>query len=120
MPDDACELLCLDASRAEAVRRVLPPLSTLRQAAQDAKALADPTRLGVALALAEAGEMCVCDLAWVTARQDKLVSHHLKALRTAGLARSRKDGKMVLYSLTRRGADLVGGLMAPATTAQAT
>jgi DNA-binding transcriptional ArsR family regulator len=31
----------------------------------------------------------------------------MRALRTAGLVRSRRDGKMVMYSLTERGHDLL-------------
>ena len=54
--------------------------------AAGAKALADPTRLAVAVALAECGTACVCDLAWIVARDEKLVSHHVRALRAAGLA----------------------------------
>ena len=33
-----------------------------------AKALADPTRMQIALALREGEELCVCDLAWIIAR----------------------------------------------------
>jgi DNA-binding transcriptional ArsR family regulator len=35
------------------------------------------------------------------------VSHHLRTLRSAGLARSRREGKMVMYSLTERGQSLL-------------
>ena len=101
--DETCELLCIDVQKAEALRRDLPPLDELDAAADGAKALSDPTRLRLALALRHGEEMCVCDLAWVSERQDKLVSHHLRQLRAAGLARSRKEGRMVLYSLTERG-----------------
>lgn len=101
--DDACELLCLDLPKAESLRRSLPLVERLESAAADAKALADPTRLRLALALRDGEELCVCDLAWISERQEKLVSHHLRQLRAAGLARSRKDGRMVLYSLSDRG-----------------
>jgi len=57
------------------LRQALPPASALEQAALAAKALADPTRLRVALALRDGGELCVCDLAWIAERPDKLVSH---------------------------------------------
>ena len=67
------------------------------------RALGDPTRLTIALALRDGGELCVCDLAWITERAENLVSHHLRALRAAGLADYRRDGKMALYSLTERG-----------------
>jgi DNA-binding transcriptional ArsR family regulator len=109
--EDTCELLCLDLPRAEALRRSRPPLSALATAAEDAKALADPTRLAVALALREGGELCVCDLAWVCERSDKLVSHHARLLRSAGLVVSRREGKMVLYELTARGALLLDAVI---------
>ncbi len=104
---DTCELLCLDLPRAEALRRSRPAAGTLSTAAEAAKALADPTRLTVAAALREGGELCVCDLAWVCERSDKLVSHHVRQLRAAGLVRSRRDGKMVMYELTETGAALL-------------
>ena len=109
---ETCELLCLDALRAERLRKGLPTLAALEAAAAEAKALSDPTRLRLALALREEGELCVCDLAWVSERQDKLVSHHLRQLRNAGLAESRKDGRMVLYSLSERGHSLVARVLA--------
>jgi DNA-binding transcriptional ArsR family regulator len=107
MGDDRCDLLCLDLPVAEALRREAPALMDLEGAAERAKALADPTRLGIAVALARGGELCVCDLAWVVERSDKLVSHHVRALRSAGLVQSRRDGKMVMYALTQPGAALL-------------
>jgi DNA-binding transcriptional ArsR family regulator len=107
---DTCDLLCLDLPRAEAARRRLPPVEVLEAWAAGAKALADPTRLAVAVALAEAGVACVCDLAWIVARDEKLVSHHARALRAAGLATSARDGKMVMYALTDRGRALLGAV----------
>jgi ArsR family transcriptional regulator, lead/cadmium/zinc/bismuth-responsive transcriptional repressor len=106
-PADTCELLCLDLPKAEAVRAARPDLHELGTAAQRAQALGDPTRLMVALALREGEELCICDLAWVCERSDKLVSHHARALRAAGLVQSRRDGKMVMYSLTDAGRALL-------------
>jgi len=108
---ETCELLCLDLPRAEALRRARPAGDALAAVADVAKALADPTRLTVALALRDGGELCVCDLAWVCERSDKLVSHHVRQLRSAGLVRSRRDGKMVMYALTDAGARLLGAVM---------
>ena len=111
--DETCELLCIDAPKAMALRQGLPPLDALERAAAAAKALADPTRLALAVALRDAeDECCVCDLAFVIGRQDKLVSHHLRQLRGAGLAASRKDGRMVLYGLTERGRELLESVLA--------
>lgn len=66
----------------------------------------------LAAALAEAGESCVCDLSWIAERAENLVSHHLRHLRAAGLAVSRREGKMVLYSLTATGRALLGVALA--------
>jgi DNA-binding transcriptional ArsR family regulator len=108
---DVCELLCLDLPRAEALRRSRPTADALSAAADAAKALSDPTRLTVALALRDGGELCVCDLAWVCERSDKLISHHVRQLRSAGHVRSRRDGRMVMYSLTDTGAALLAAVM---------
>jgi DNA-binding transcriptional ArsR family regulator len=107
---DTCDLLCLDLPKAEAMRRALPGADELALLADAAKALADPTRLAITLALADGGPACVCDLAWVVARPDKVVSHHVRQLRSAGLARSERDGRMVMYELTARGRALVAAV----------
>ena len=70
------------------------------------RALADPTRLVIVDALEQWGELCVCDLAWITGRAQNLVSHHLRSLKGEGLAESRREGKIVFYSLTEPGARL--------------
>lgn len=110
MADETCELLCLDLSRAEAVRLALPDPARLTAWADAAKALTDPTRLSIVLALRDGGPCCVCDLAWIVGRSEKLVSHHLRLLKAAGAAASRRDGRMVIYELTPPGAALVDGL----------
>jgi ArsR family transcriptional regulator, lead/cadmium/zinc/bismuth-responsive transcriptional repressor len=103
MSEDRCDLLCLDLPKAEALRAARPSDVQARGLAAGFRALGDPTRLTIALALREGGELCVCDLAWISERAENLVSHHLRALRHAGLADYRRDGKMALYSLTARG-----------------
>ena len=110
MAADHCDLLCLDLPRAEAIRARTANASDLRDAAERAKALSDPTRLALATALHEGGELCVCDLSWIVERSDKVVSHHVRVLRSAGLVTSRRDGKMVMYSITDAGEALVGAV----------
>jgi ArsR family transcriptional regulator, lead/cadmium/zinc/bismuth-responsive transcriptional repressor len=109
---DSCDLLCLDLPKAEAVRQGLPGLDAVQGWADGAKALGDATRLTVAVALRDAGTACVCDLAWIVARDERLVSHHARQLKAAGLARSRRSGKLVMYELTDRGAALVAAVAA--------
>jgi ArsR family transcriptional regulator, lead/cadmium/zinc/bismuth-responsive transcriptional repressor len=101
--EDRCDLICIDAPRAEAIREKLLVEETAQEAADLARALSDPTRLTLAAALREAEELCVCDLSWIAGRSQNLVSHHLRHLRSTGLVRSRRDGKMVMYSLTEQG-----------------
>lgn len=107
---DECDLLCLDLPKAEAVRLGLPAPAAIEAMAAPAKTLGDPTRLAIALALREAGTACVCDLAWIVARDERLVSHHARHLKARGLARSERSGKMVMYELTDRGAELLAAL----------
>ncbi len=104
---DQCDLLCLDLEKAEALRTRLPSSDEVADAATRARALADPTRLMLAGALALTDELCVCDLAWVSGRPMNLVSHHLGNLRDAGLARSRREHRIVFYALTPEGRALL-------------
>jgi DNA-binding transcriptional ArsR family regulator len=110
---DTCELLCLDLPKAERARERLPSSDVLGLWSRAAKALGDPTRLAVAIGLRESGTACVCDLAWIVGRDEKLISHHVRALRTAGLATSSRQGKMVMYQLTDRGRTLLAAVAAP-------
>jgi DNA-binding transcriptional ArsR family regulator len=111
MADDRCELLCLDLPRAEELRRRRLPAEVTEGMATKVRALADSTRLGLVAALSVGGELCVCDLAWISGKAQNLVSHHLRALKGAGLASSRREGKIVFYSLTEEG-DRLFGLLA--------
>jgi DNA-binding transcriptional ArsR family regulator len=104
---DTCELLCLDLPKAEALRENLPSQEELDAAALPFKALTEPTRVGLLLSLAEGGSCCVCDLSWVVGRDEKLVSHHVRLLKSLGVVRSRRDGRMVMYELTPLGVALV-------------
>jgi DNA-binding transcriptional ArsR family regulator len=109
--DERCDLLCVDAPRAEAIRQTLLSSAEAQKAADRAQALSDPTRLMLAAALQEGGELCVCDLSWIAERKQALVSHHLRTLRDRGLVRSRRDGKLVMYSLTDEGHSLLSAVL---------
>jgi ArsR family transcriptional regulator len=62
------------------------------------KALSDPLRLQV-LELLREREMCVCDLTEQLQVSQSKLSFHLKALREAGLIRSRRQERWIYYSL---------------------
>ena len=114
MSTDTCDLLCLDLPHAEAVRARLAGEDHVRMQANQAKALGDPTRLRIASALSLGEELCVCDLAWITELSQNLVSHHVRILRTADLATSRRNGKLVMYRLTEAGTRLLAAVAGPA------
>ncbi len=63
------------------------------------KALADPVRVRLLTMIlsAPAGEACNCDLAPALGLSDGTVSHHLKALREAGLIIGERRGTWVFY-----------------------
>ena len=65
------------------------------------KALADETRLRLALALRR-GELCVCQLVELVGLAPSTVSQHLSVLRHAGLVETRKEGRWVYYRLAER------------------
>lgn len=123
MSDDRCDLLCIDAPRAESIRERLLGEERAQEAAERARALSDPTRLTLAGALGEAGdaggELCVCDLAWISGRSQNLVSHHMRTLRSLGLVGSRRDGKLVMYRLTESGKALLRAVLAGVGVAEA-
>ena len=112
MSDDRCDLLCLDLPRAEDIRRHLDE-AAIADTATRGKALGDRTRVTIAVALRDGGELCVCDLAWITGRPENLVSHHLRTLRAAGLASSRREHKIVFYALTQLGTRLLDTHVTP-------
>lgn len=109
---DTCELLCLDLEKAEVLRRALPPGDELEAMVLPFKALTDPTRVAILLSLRDGETACVCDLAWIVGRDEKLVSHHVRLLKSLGVVRSRRDGRMVMYELTDLGAGLVAAFRA--------
>jgi ArsR family transcriptional regulator len=60
-------------------------------------ALADPVRLRLLSLIAEAGEVCSCDLLEPLGKSQPTVSHHTKALADAGLISGEKVGRWVWW-----------------------
>ena len=93
---EVCEVIMVHEEVVERVQIALPDLGAT---ARIFKALADETRLKIAFSLTLEEEMCVCDVAAVIGSSVATASHHLRYLREQALAKSRKKGKMVYYSL---------------------
>ncbi|RWZ54522.1 transcriptional regulator [Halobacillus fulvus] len=93
---DTCDTFCYDE---EIVNRVQPEIEKVEGVELIFKALSDATRVKIAYALTLEKELCVCDVANIIGSTTATASHHLRLLRNMKLAKYRKEGKLVFYSL---------------------
>ena len=96
--DLVCDVRVVHVEAVREARRDLPERSTLAALTDLFATLGDPTRLRMVAALA-ARELCVCDLAAAVGQSESAVSHQLRAMRSLGLVRSRREGRLVYYTL---------------------
>lgn len=95
-PKDVCETTCFDA---DVIKRVRPRMEEINNVELIFKALSDATRLKITYALTLEKELCVCDVANIIGTSTATASHHLRYLRDMGIAKSRKEAKLVFYSV---------------------
>lgn len=95
---NVCEVTCVDSEKVQRVKAQIDDQETLN-IAKIYKALADDTRVKIAFALTLEEELCVCDIAHLVGATTATASHHLRLLNNLGLAKYRKEGKLVYYSL---------------------
>ena len=95
---DSCEAPHLDARDTAARKRALMPPRAVEALADTFRVLGDPTRVRILDALA-GGELCVCDIATLVGMSESAVSHQLRLLRSMRLARARRAGRLVYYTL---------------------
>jgi ArsR family transcriptional regulator, lead/cadmium/zinc/bismuth-responsive transcriptional repressor len=96
--DDLCEINCVDEEKVSYLKMEVFNQNTL-EVSKIFKALSDDTRIKIAYALSIERELCVCDVANIVGSTTATASHHLRLLRNLGLAKYRKEGKLVYYSL---------------------
>ena len=96
---DSCAVSQVDPDRVAAARRHLLDIEEAEGLAACFRLLGDPKRVRILYALREAGELCVCDIAAAAEVSDTTVSHAMRLLRTAGIVRHRRGGRMVYYRL---------------------
>lgn len=83
------------------------------------KVVADPVRLRLLSLIAEAGEMCACDLVTPIGKSQPTISHHMSVLTDAGLVHREKRGRWAWYSVVpERLAVLRDALGAPVAAAR--
>ena len=80
------------------IREKMPQEENLYDLAELFKVFGDSTRIKILWALDEA-EMCVCDIAFLLNMTQSAISHQLRVLKQAELVKSRREGKIVFYSL---------------------
>ncbi|SDI57355.1 ArsR/SmtB family transcription factor [Natribacillus halophilus] len=95
---DQCEVFCYDEEKVHRLSSLIESES-FTFTGDIFKALSDETRLKIAYALTQETELCVCDVAHIIGTTTATASHHLRHLRNLRIAKSRKEGKLVFYSL---------------------
>ena len=95
---EACQVRCINPSKVKRLVKALPGSSSLKQLSDIFEMLSDPNRLRLLHCLSH-DEICVCDLSAVLGMSVSAVSHQLRLLRALRLVKSRRDGRIVYYSL---------------------
>ncbi|WP_425358337.1 ArsR/SmtB family transcription factor [Treponema brennaborense] len=77
----------------------MPAEEMLFDLAELFKIFGDTTRVKILFALLES-EMCVFDIAVLLGMTQSAISHQLRVLKTNGLVKFRREGKVLFYSLS--------------------
>ena len=89
---------CIDEKRVKKTIGLMPDAQTIGNMAEIFKALSDPSRLKIVLAL-RCQELCVSDIAAVCCQSESAVSHQLRVLRSQKIVKNRREGKTMFYTL---------------------
>lgn len=95
---DLCGIKCINETKVKETVRRLPPNEDIARMADIFKALSDPSRLKIVVALLTQ-EHCVCDIAAICGQTDSAISHQLRILRTLKILKNRRVGKIIYYSI---------------------
>jgi len=97
-PIERCDCEVIHEDIVNSVKGKMPQEEVLYDLAELFKIFGDSTRIKILWALDEA-EMCVCDISFLLNMTQSAISHQLRVLKQAKLVKSRKEGKIVFYSL---------------------
>lgn len=95
---DVCSCNVIHEDIVNKVRSNMPNEEKLYDLADLFKVFGDTTRIKVICALFQE-EMCVCDIATTLGMSHSAISHQLRVLKSSGLVKYRREGKVVYYSL---------------------
>ena len=93
-----CDCNAVNRELVEKTLAKMPDEEILSGVAEFWKVMGDPTRCKMIFALQQ-NEMCVCDLANVLSMTKSSISHQLSKMKSSGVVKSRRSGKIVYYSL---------------------
>ena len=96
---DECGVKLVDPDKVALVGEAMPSETDVVDLADVFSLLGEPGRLRLLVALLEAGELCVCDLAAVTGMSESAVSHALRLLRAHRVVSVNRRGRMAFYRL---------------------
>jgi DNA-binding transcriptional ArsR family regulator len=96
---DVCFTRCIHRDAVQAARQEMADPVAIAQLADFYKLFGDSTRIGILAALST-GELCVCDLCFLLNMKQPAVSHQLRILKQARVVQTRRDGKVIYYSLS--------------------
>ncbi len=96
--DDYCLSGVIHEDVVKYVRSKLPPEKPILALSGLFRVLGEETRSRIICALGFS-EMCVCDIAALLKMSSSAISHQLRILRESKIIKSRREGKVVYYSL---------------------
>lgn len=95
---ERCDCEVIHEDIVKRVQANFPREEKLYDLAELFKVFGDSTRIKILWAL-DASEMCVCDIAVLLNMTQSAISHQLRVLKQSQLVKSRREGKIVFYSL---------------------
>lgn len=96
---DKCEETVIHPEIVEKLKKELLTDQKSYNLSEFFKIFGDQTRIRI-IQLLSLQELCVCDIATILNISQSATSHQLKILRQFGVAKPRKDGKMMYYSIS--------------------
>lgn len=95
---EVCEVNVIHEDVLERVKAKMPDETPVYEVSELFKVFGDSTRARIICAL-NIEEMCVCDLSVLLGMSQSAISHQLRLLKVARIVKSRKQGRVVYYSL---------------------
>jgi ArsR family transcriptional regulator len=93
-----CDCEVLHEEVVEEVKKSMADDETIADISDFFRIFGDSTRIKILWAL-DKSELCVCDIAALISMTKSAVSHQLRVLKDARLVKSRREGKVIFYSL---------------------